>query len=251
MKILFYILLSFLLLQNASANDFSKKKIIKIGKNDDVFRLIDLNQEIQNENLSKQKAIFDSSILKEKPSPKKDQDIDFALFVSYKANFAYAFENFKVLAQDFSLLFAQNFVHSTKLNFINADANRIYQNQKTFNAFSPKDSRILDASRFLKKEKNKNQIYAKFIDYLLVINLNDFYIELTNFLTASNKNAYVLLNYKIISTSTGKIISAKNVKLKLTLSKQANSQKNYKEITEQMPLLLNKVLEKELKKLKL
>ncbi|WP_323053681.1 MULTISPECIES: hypothetical protein [unclassified Campylobacter] len=232
-----------------SANDFSQKKILKIQKNNDIFELIDLNQEETSKNLNQQKAIFDSSNVKDKKlSLNTDEDIDFALFVSYKPNFAYVLDSFKVVAKDFSALFTQNFINTVKLHFANAAANAIYQNQKTLNAFSTKNSHILDVAPFLKKEKNKNQIYAKFLEYLLVITLNDFYIELTNFFIGSSQDAYALLNYKIISLSSGKIVSAKNVKLRLKLDKEKNAQENYKEVVSQMPLLLSKLIQKEVKK---
>lgn len=58
------------------------------------------------------------------------------------------------------------------------------------------------------------------------------------------------VNFKIISTSNGKILAAKNAKLNLTLKDQDTKQ-NYQDIVNQMPKMLASVIDNEIKKLKL
>ncbi|ECL3066628.1 hypothetical protein FSS38_04215, partial [Campylobacter jejuni] len=58
------------------------------------------------------------------------------------------------------------------------------------------------------------------------------------------------VNFKIISTSNGKILAAKNAELNLTLKDQDTKQ-NYQDIVNQMPKMLASVIDNEIKKLKL
>ncbi|HEF3528237.1 TPA: hypothetical protein R9119_000905, partial [Campylobacter jejuni] len=57
-------------------------------------------------------------------------------------------------------------------------------------------------------------------------------------------------NFKIISTSNGKILAAKNAKLNLILKDQDTKQ-NYQDIVNQMPKMLASVIDNEIKKLKI
>ncbi len=58
------------------------------------------------------------------------------------------------------------------------------------------------------------------------------------------------VNFKIISTSNGKILAAKNAKLNLILKDQDTKQ-NYQDIVNQMPKMLASVIDNEIKKLKI
>ncbi|ELD0249311.1 hypothetical protein QW000_001318, partial [Campylobacter jejuni] len=55
---------------------------------------------------------------------------------------------------------------------------------------------------------------------------------------------------KIISTSNGKILAAKNAKLNLILKDQDTKQ-NYQDIVNQMPKMLASVIDNEIKKIKI
>ena len=246
MRVLFVLCLFFSLI---FGNDFSQKKIIKIEQNSDKFELIDLNQDFKTQNLDEQKGIFNSSTLIEKNTLLKDNETDFAIVLSFRKNFAYFLDGFNVNSKDFSYAFSKNLIQNLKLNFINAQANGIYQNQKTLNSFSPKDSTLVNVKAFLKKEKDKSKIYAKFIDYVVVVNLQDFYINITNYFFTTTKEAVASVNFKIISTTNGKIKSAKNAKLSLAL-KELNFKQGYDFVLEQMPQMLAKAIEQEAKKLK-
>lgn len=227
--------------------DFSKKNIIRIEKNSDIFDLIELNS--TSSSLDSQKALFDSSTLKEKAKITKDEKLDFAIVFSFRENFGYADEKIKEEAKIFSQIFAQNTLKSLKLNFINATANGIYQSQKTLQNFSPKDAQLVNIASFLKKEKDKNKIYADFVDYLIVINLNDFYIQNTQFFFTQSTNAKAQINFKLISSTKG-LIKAKNIALRFALAKDKSAEQNYQKVLDEMPQMLTKVIAKESRSLK-
>lgn len=56
-------------------------------------------------------------------------------------------------------------------------------------------------------------MYAKFTDYVVVVNLQDFYVNITNYFITTSKEGVANVNFKIISTSNGKILVAKNAEL--------------------------------------
>ncbi len=246
---IFFILFCFLK-SSLLANGFSQKKIIKIGKNEDNFEMIDLNQKVSKLDLDQQKALFDSSILIEKKSSLvKDKDVDFAVVLTFRQNFAYFLDGFSVNAKDFSTAFSKNLMDVLKLNFINSAANGIYQSSRTLSDFSPKDAKFVNAAPFLRQENDKSKIYAKFVDYIVVVNLQDFYVKITNYFITTTKRGVAEINLKIISTSNAKIISDKNIKLELSLKN--DTKVNVKELLNQMPEMLAKVVEKECKDLKI
>jgi len=244
-----YFLFLVLFLSSILANDFSQKKLIKMDKNTDSFELIDLNQNVSN--LNQQEALFDSStLIEKKPQMSRDKDIDFAIVLSFRENFGYFLEGFRVNAKEFSTLFAKGLIGDLKLNWVNSTANAIYQSPQTLSRFSPKDARMINVSPFLKQERDKAKAYAKFTDCVVIINLQDFYVSITNYLITSTKEAVASVNFKIISTSNGQILVAKNAKLTLALKSQ-NAKQNYQAIQEQMPKMLAGVINNELRKLKL
>lgn len=233
------------------ANDFSQKKIIKIDESQDNFELIKLNQTVNNTPPDSQKALFDSSTLKEKKAKiTQDKKLDFAIVFSFRENFGYVNENFKKQAGFFSSIFSQNTLKSLKLNFINSAANGAYQSQKTLQNFSPKDAKLVNISSFLKKEEDRDKIYADFVDYIIVINLNDFYIETTNFIFTQNISAHAMINFKLIASTKG-LIKSKNISLKLTLDKDKNLEENYHKVLNEMPKMLADVISDETKSLKI
>ncbi|HEH5120401.1 TPA: hypothetical protein SG801_001225 [Campylobacter coli] len=250
MKIFLILCISILFNSNLFANNFSQKKIIKLEQQEN-FEIIDLQQNVMQQNLDQQKGIFDSSSLaSKKESIRKDQDIDFAIVMSFRQNFGYFLDGFRVGAKEFSTLFSKNLVDDLKLNFVNSAANGVYQDSRTLARFSPKDAKLLNVAPFLKKEKDKSQIYAKFTDYLVVINLDDFYVNITNYFVTITKNAVANINFKVVSTSNGKILISKNVKLNFALHAQ-DPRINYQELVNQMPNMLAEVINKELGKLNL
>lgn len=250
MKIFFVLCASVLFSISLFANNFSQKKIIKLEQQEN-FEIIDLNQNVVKQNLDQQKGIFDSSsLVDKKANVRKDSDIDFAIVLSFRQNFGYVLDGFKVSAKEFSTLFAKRLLSDLKLNFVNSAANGIYQDSRTLTRFSPKDSKLLNVSPFLKKEKDKNKIYAKFTDYLVVVNLDEFYINITNYFIATTKNAVANVNFKVVSTSNGKIIASKNVKLSFALNAK-DSKVNYQDILNQMPTMLSEAINKEIKRLNL
>lgn len=250
MKIFFVLCASVLFSISLFANNFSQKKIIKLEQQEN-FEIIDLHQNVVKQNLDQQKGIFDSSsLVNKKTNVRKDSDIDFAIVLSFRQNFGYILDGFKVSAKEFSTFFAKRLLGDLKLNFVNSAANGIYQDSRTLTRFSPKDSKLLNVSPFLKKEKDKNKIYAKFTDYLVVVNLDEFYINITNYFIATTKNAVANVNFKVVSTSNGKIIASKNVKLSFALNAK-DSKVNYQDILNQMPTMLSEVINKEIKRLNL
>ncbi|ECZ8654088.1 hypothetical protein F8994_01415 [Campylobacter coli] len=250
MKIFLILFMSILLNSSLFANNFSQKKIIKLEQQES-FEIIDLQQNVEKQNLDQQKGIFDSSsLMSKKESIRKDNDVDFAIAMSFRQNFGYALDGFNISAKEFSTLFAKNLVDNLRLNFVNSAANGVYQDLRTLARFSPKDSKLLNVSPFLKKEKDKSQIYAKFTDYLVVVNLDDFYVNITNYFVAITKNAVANINFKVVSTSNGKILTSKNVRLNFALHAQ-DPRVNYQELVNQMPNMLTEVINKELEKLNL
>lgn len=249
MRYCFVLFLSLFLSSNLLASNFSQKKVIKIDKSADNFEIIDLNQNVEISDLNHQKALFDSSTLMEKKSQiSKDKDIDFAIVLTTRKNFGYFLDDFRVSDKEFSTLFAKNLIQDLKLNWVNSSANNIYQSPKTLSYFSPKDAKLVNVSPFLKQEKNKP--YAKFTDYVIVVNLQDFYVNIINYFITTSKEGVANINFKIISTSNGKILTAKNAKLNLTLKDQ-DAKQNYQDIINQMPKMLANVIDNEIKKLKL
>lgn len=249
MRYCFALFLSLFLSSNLLANNFSQKKIIKIEKSADNFEVIDLNQNVVNPN--QQKALFDSSTLIEKKSQiSKDKDIDFAIVLTFRKNFGYFLDDFRVSDKEFSTLFAKNLIQNLKFNLVNSAANGIYQSPKTLSYFSPKDAELINVSPFLKQEKDKAKMYAKFTDYVVVVNLQDFYINITNYFITTSRKGMANINFKIISTSNGKILAAKNAELNFTLKDQ-DAKQNYQDIVNQMPKMLSDVIGNEIKKLKL
>ncbi|BEK37837.1 hypothetical protein B11476_15400 [Campylobacter coli] len=250
MKIFLILCISILFNSSLFANNFSQKKIIKLEQQEN-FEIIDLQQNVMQQNLDQQKGIFDSSSLaSKKESIRKDQDIDFAIVMSFRQNFGYFLDGFRVSAKEFSTLFSKNLVDDLKLNFVNSAANGVYQDSRTLTRFSPKDSKLLNVSSFLKKEKDKSKIYAKFTDYLVVVNLDDFYVNITNYFVTITKNAVANINFKVVSTSNGKILTSKNVRLNFALHAE-EPRINYQELVNQMPNMLAEVINKELGRLNL
>ncbi|EAH5484376.1 hypothetical protein EBL07_00295 [Campylobacter coli] len=250
MKIFLILCISILFNSSLFANNFSQKKIIKLEQQEN-FEIIDLQQNVMQQNLDQQKGIFDSSSLaSKKESIRKDQDIDFAIVMSFRQNFGYFLDGFRVSAKEFSTLFSKNLVDDLKLNFVNSAANGVYQDSRTLTRFSPKDSKLLNVSAFLKKEKDKSKIYAKFTDYLVVVNLDDFYVNITNYFVTITKNAVANINFKVVSTSNGKILTSKNVRLNFALHAE-DPRINYQELVNQMPNMLAEVINKDLGRLNL
>ncbi|EAH7654938.1 hypothetical protein CX019_04480 [Campylobacter coli] len=250
MKIFLILCISILFNSSLFANNFSQKKIIKLEQQEN-FEIIDLQQNVMQQNLDQQKGIFDSSSLaSKKESIRKDQDIDFAIVMSFRQNFGYFLDGFRVSAKEFSTLFSKNLVDDLKLNFVNSAANGVYQDSRTLTRFSPKDSKLLNVSAFLKKEKDKSKVYAKFTDYLVVVNLDDFYVNITNYFVTITKNAVANINFKVVSTSNGKILTSKNVRLNFALHAE-DPRINYQELVNQMPNMLAEVINKELGRLNL
>ncbi|EOH5765996.1 hypothetical protein ACL9V4_001646, partial [Campylobacter jejuni] len=116
--------------------------------------------------------------------------------------------------------------------------------------FSPKDAKLINVSPFLTQEKDKAKMYAKFTDYVVVVNLQDFYVNITNYFITTSKEGVASVNFKIISTSNGKILVAKNAKLNLTLKNQ-DAKQNYQDIVNQMPKMLADVIKNQIFHLKL
>lgn len=247
MKLLFVLFISLFLNSNLFASNLSQKKIIKLKPSEDNFELIDLGQNVINSNLDDQKAVFDSSsLIEKKPILVKDKDKDFAIVLSFRKNFGYLSDGVSVDAKEFSTLFSKRLINDLKLNFANSIANNLYQNSKILSRFSPKDAKMINVSPFLMHEKNK--IYTKSIDYLIVINLDDFYVITTNYFIALTKDAVAKINFKIISLDNGKILKAKNVKLNFALDVK-NLSKNYQNVIDEMPKMLSEVIDKEVKTL--
>lgn len=147
--------MSILLNSSLFANNFSQKKIIKLEQQES-FEIIDLQQNVEKQNLDQQKGIFDSSsLMSKKESIRKDNDVDFAIAMSFRQNFGYALDGFNISAKEISTLFAKNLVDNLRLNFVNSAANGVYQDLRTLARFSPKDSKLLNVSPFLKKKKTK------------------------------------------------------------------------------------------------
>ncbi|VEG62448.1 Putative periplasmic protein [Campylobacter jejuni subsp. doylei] len=246
----FILFLSLVLNSNLLANNFSQKKVIKIEKSADSFEVIDLNQNVANPNLNQQKALFDSSTLIEKKSQiSKDKNIDFAIVLTSRKNFGYFLDGFRVSDKEFSTSFAKNLIQSLKLNWVNSAANGIYQSPKTLSYFSPKDAKLINVSPFLRQEKDKAKMYAKFTDYV-VVNLQDFYVNIINYFITTSKEGVASVNFKIISTSNGKILSAKNAKLNLKLKSQ-DAKQNYQDMINQMPKMLADLIKNQIFHLKL
>ncbi|MBZ7931952.1 hypothetical protein H2268_06715 [Campylobacter sp. RM12910] len=247
MKLLFILFISLFLNSNLFASNLSQKKIIKLKSSEDNFELIDLGQNVINSNLDDQKAVFDSSsLIEKKPILVKDKDKDFAIVLSFRKNFGYLSDGVSVDAKEFSTLFSKRLINDLKLNFANSIANNLYQNSKILSRFSPKDAKMINVSPFLMHEKNK--IYTKSIDYLIVINLDDFYVITTNYFITLTKDAVAKINFKIISLDNGKILKAKNVKLNFALDVK-NLSKNYQNVIDEMPKMLSEVIDKEVKTL--
>ncbi|MBK2000943.1 hypothetical protein JG678_05780 [Campylobacter sp. 2018MI35] len=247
MKLLFVLFISLFLNSSLFASNLSQKKIIKLKPSEDNFELIDLGQNVINSNLDDQKAVFDSSsLIEKKPILVKDKDKDFAIVLSFRKNFGYLSDGVSVDAKEFSTLFSKRLINDLKLNFANSIANNLYQNSKILSRFSPKDAKMINVSPFLMHEKNK--IYTKSIDYLIVINLDDFYVITTNYFITLTKDAVAKINFKIISLDNGKILKAKNVKLNFALNVK-NLSKNYQNVIDEMPKMLSEVIDKEVKTL--
>ncbi|MBZ7941244.1 hypothetical protein [Campylobacter molothri] len=247
MKLLFVLFISLFLNSNLFASNLSQKKIIKLKPSEDNFELIDLGQNVINSNLDDQKAVFDSSsLIEKKPILVKDKDKDFAIVLSFRKNFGYLSDGVSVDAKEFSTLFSKRLINDLKLNFANSIANNLYQNSKILSRFSPKDAKMINVNPFLMHEKNK--IYTKSIDYLIVINLDDFYVITTNYFITLTKDAVAKINFKIISLDNGKILKAKNVKLNFALDVK-NLSKNYQNVIDEMPKMLSEVIDKEVKTL--
>ncbi|MFB1646555.1 hypothetical protein [Campylobacter molothri] len=243
MKLLFVLFISLFLNSSLFASNLSQKKIIKLKPSEDNFELIDLGQNVINSNLDDQKAVFDSSsLIEKKPILVKDKDKDFAIVLSFRKNFGYLSDGVSVDAKEFSTLFSKRLINDLKLNFANSIANNLYQNSKILSRFSPKDAKMIHVSPFLMHEKNK--IYTKSIDYLIVINLDDFYVITTNYFITLTKDAVAKINFKIISLDNGKILKAKNVKLNFALDVK-NLSKNYQNVIDEMPKMLSEVIDKE------
>ncbi|MCH5335879.1 MAG: hypothetical protein J1D99_00525 [Campylobacter sp.] len=242
MKFFVLLFLSLFLMQSAFANDFSKKKIIKI-ESEDEFNIIDLDQKVKSPKLDEQKAVFDSSTLR---TFNKDSEVDFGILVGFRENFGYSLDKLNIKAKDFSNEFTQRFIKDLKLRLISAGANRMYQAERILNFSNPKKNfKLVDISKFLRQDKTPTQ----FTDYVVAVSLDEFYVETTDLLFMKLKNAYAIINIKFISTSTNKIISSKNVDLRVRLDYE-NSRQNYQSVISQMPTMLAEVINKEGKKLK-
>ncbi|MBS4275849.1 hypothetical protein [Campylobacter vulpis] len=243
------LLLILFIFTNLLQAEFSQKQIIKMEKEEN-FELIDLNQNITKQHIDEQKAVFDSSTLKPKKelSVSRDKVLDYGVVFSFNEKFHYFLNNHKVNAKDFSLAFTQKTLHNLRLNFLNSTANGIYQSQKTLQNFSPENAKLVNVAPFLRHEKDKNKLYAQFMDYLIVINLNEFYIELTNYFITQSTSAHANINFKLVSSSKG-LIKSKNIRLKLALKDQ-NTRQNLQSILNEMPQMLAEVIKKETKDLK-
>lgn len=113
----------------------------------------------------------------------------------------------------------KNLIQSLKLNWVNSAANGIYQSPKTLSYFSPKDAKLINVSPFLTQEKDKAKMYAKFTDYVVVVNLQDFYVNITNYFITTSKEGVANVNFKIISTSNGKNSCSKKCKIKFDIKR--------------------------------
>ncbi|MBM0637721.1 hypothetical protein LNU06_07135 [Campylobacter sp. VicNov18] len=233
---------------NALASNFGQKKILTIKPHADEFKIIDLKQKVLSPSLDQQKALFDSSTLIEKKTI-KDKNIDFAIVLTFKETFGYFLEDFRISAKEFSKEFSRNFIHYFKFNLANRSANNLYQDSKAL-YFSPKDAKLVNVSAFLKKEEDKSKTYIKFIDYLMVVNLEEFYVNITHYGFVKTYQGMAKINVKLLSTKDAKILMAKNIKMKLAL-KSIHAQQNYQNILQQMPKMLNQAIEKEFSKLKI
>lgn len=233
---------------NALASNFDQKKILTIKPHADEFKIIDLKQKVFIPSLDQQKALFDSSSLIEK-KPIKDKNIDFAMVLTFREAFGYFLEGFRVDAKEFSKEFSRNFIHGFKFSLANRSTNNLYQDSKAL-YFSSKDAKLVNVSAFLKKEKNKAQAYTQFIDYLVVVNLEEFYVNITNYGFAKTHQGVAKINIKLLSIKDGKILIRKNIKLKLAL-KSPHAKENYENILKQMPKMLNQAIEKEFSRIKL
>ncbi|HBK1682863.1 TPA: hypothetical protein LGB35_000285, partial [Campylobacter coli] len=99
MKIFLILFMSILLNSSLFANNFSQKKIIKLEQQES-FEIIDLQQNVEKQNLDQQKGIFDSSsLMSKKESIRKDNDVDFAIAMSFRQNFGYALDGFNISAK--------------------------------------------------------------------------------------------------------------------------------------------------------
>ncbi len=244
MKFFIAFFLTFFLAQNIFANNFSQKKIIKIDQNEDAFNIIDLDQKIKPQKLDEQEALFDSSTLR---TAKKDARVDFGILVGFRENFGYALKDFRVEAKEFSSEFTKRFIKNLNLNLISALQNRAYQFERTLNSLNThKNFKLVELSKFLKQDKS----YTQFTDFLIVVSLEDFYISTWDFYLTKFQNAYAKVNIAIISASTNKIVSAKNVELRLRLDSK-NSEENYQNLLLEMPTMLAQLVDEEGKYLKL
>lgn len=227
------------------ASDFSKKKLIKIDEGQDNFELINLDQARSTPPLDSQKALFDSSALKEKQSAIRDKKLDFAIVFTSRRPFSYPSPQG---SKNLSHTFSQNTLRALRLNFVNAAANGIYQSQKTLKSFSPQDASLINIAPFLRQEKDRGKIYADFVDYLIIINLNEFYISTTNFIFTQKTGANAVINFKLISAKGE--VKSKNITLKIALDEDASPRQNYQKVLDEMPKMLAQVVHRQTRRLK-
>lgn len=227
-------ILFFLIIFYSYASEFSNKKIVKLSPSEDNFELIDLNQEEKSKELDKQKAIFNSSNLKKKNVKKNivDKDKDFAILTAYDyKRFGFVLNKFKISQKEFSANILKNITLNLLKNkniiFLNSQANGLYQNQNSVNFLSSsKKYKLFNVSKYLPYEKDETKIYDKNTDYIIFITLNDFFINITNYVAFKTKTAHALIEYKIINMKTKKEDFTKQIYIKLDLKNQDEKQ-NY------------------------
>ncbi|KAA6231346.1 hypothetical protein FMM56_04085 [Campylobacter sp. LR264d] len=231
------------------SNNFSQKKVIKIDKSKDRLNIIELNQNMPTQKLDEQKGLLDTSSIREEEArksarAKKDKNIDFGILIGVSSTFGYRLNELDIRPAILSKLFAKKIINSLRLYKANTQANGLYQTQKTLNSLQPSGYfSIVDVSPYLKQEKNKNKMYSKFTDYLIIIYLKDFYVLDTNYIFMQTLNAHALVNFKIVSLTTGKVLVAKNLELKLALDSTLSSRENLESIAAYMPASIAQVIQ--------
>lgn len=243
----FFLILSLFLIQTLLANDFSKKKIIKIAPNKDSFNIIDLDQKFQTQSLDKQKALFDSStLIEKKPHIPKDKNVDFAILIGHKPLFGFAMGDFSTRVDEFSKSFSKNLIQDLKekINLANKTMNNFYQRQSNLNFFD-KELKLVNISSFL----DQNQSQQKTIDYVIVVGLNDFTTGGWIFFNIETQEAYAKFSLHIFDIEKKKFIDSKNISINLDL-KKLSPQEAADFSLEQIPSMLAIAIENRVKRLK-
>ncbi|WP_348518417.1 hypothetical protein [Campylobacter sp. CCS1377] len=220
MKFFLFSLMLPIFFQNVYANDFTQKKLIKIYREN--YEIIELKDQI-NDELNKQ--IWDTKFENNQEFIVWLRGKKFVILTTFTPYYGFVLKDFKKSAYHFS----KDLVESV-ITQLDAKKHKDFQY-----------SLLYDARWFMKNQKQSIKNFIKQADYIIVINLDDFYIEITNYMLFDIKTVKTKLNYSIIDAKNQKIKQNRNLGIDFKIG-ESSQEKDYQKTLE----LLSKTISEEI-----